>query len=177
MQIKAKTLYDFDTAKALARLSIFGKNEPKKRMIRNMILSAILVLLPLVMIFVYGGSWMQYSFCGLGVWMTLLNGYLYFVFPRILFHNMKNMKNTEVEYCFGDDAVVTASKNAEYSGESTLAYTLFVKAFETSAYWFLYQTNNQVFVVDKSTVTGGTVEELRAKLSSYLDKKYILCNY
>ena len=39
------------------------------------------------------------------------------------------------------------------------------------------QTNIQVFVVDKSTIEGGTVEEIRNKLSAFVKDKYILCKY
>jgi hypothetical protein len=41
----------------------------------------------------------------------------------------------------------------------------------------LWGANNQVFVVDKSTIEGGTVEEIRNKLSAFVKDKYILCKY
>jgi hypothetical protein len=41
----------------------------------------------------------------------------------------------------------------------------------------IYQTNNQVFIVDKSTVEGGTAEEIRNKLCTFVKDKYIICKY
>ena len=46
-----------------------------------------------------------------------------------------------------------------------------------SDYFFLYQTNNQAFLVDKSTVEGGSVDDIRNKLSSFVKDKYYICKY
>ncbi len=58
-----------------------------------------------------------------------------------------------------------------------MEYSLFTKVYETSDYFFLYQTNNQVFLVDKSTVEGGSVDDIRNKLSSFVKDKYYICKY
>lgn len=47
----------------------------------------------------------------------------------------------------------------------------------TSDYFFLYQNNNQVFLVDKSTIEGGRIDDIRNKLSSFVKDKYIVCKY
>ena len=33
------------------------------------------------------------------------------------------------------------------------------------------------FIVDKNTIEGGTVEEIRNKLSAFVTNKYIVCKY
>ena len=48
---------------------------------------------------------------------------------------------------------------------------------ETSKYFFIYPTNSQVFIVDKSTIVGGAAEDIRNKLSSFVGNKYIICKY
>lgn len=87
------------------------------------------------------------------------------------------MKETENEYVFCDDVLRTFTKSQEYNGEAVIECSLFVKVYETSKYFFMYQTNNQVSIVDKSTIEGGTVEEIRNKLSAFVKDKYILCKY
>ena len=87
------------------------------------------------------------------------------------------MQNVENQYIFCDDVLKTFTKSQEYNGEAEIEYSLFVKLYETSKYLFLYQTNNQVFIVDKSTIEGGTVEEIRNKLSAFVKDKYFLCKY
>ena len=87
------------------------------------------------------------------------------------------MQNADNQYIFCDDVLKAFTKSREYNGESEIAYSLFVKVYETSKYLFLYQTNNQVFIVDKNTIEGGTVEEIRNKLSAFVTNKYIVCKY
>ena len=87
------------------------------------------------------------------------------------------MQNVENQYIFCDNVLKTFTKSQEYNGEAEIEYSLFVKVYETTKYLFLYQTNNQVFIVDKNTVEGGTIEEIRNKLSAFVKDKYILCKY
>lgn len=87
------------------------------------------------------------------------------------------MQNVENEYMFSDNVLKVFSKSQEYNGEAQIEYSFFVKVYETTKYLFLYETNNQVFVVDKSTIEGGTVEDIRNKLSTFVKDKYITCKY
>ena len=87
------------------------------------------------------------------------------------------MQNVENEYIFCDNVLKTFTKSQQYNGEAEIEYSLFVKVYETTRYLFLYQTNNQVFVVNKSTIEGGTIEDIRHKLTAYVKDKYIICKY
>ena len=87
------------------------------------------------------------------------------------------MKNIENEYIFCDDELKAFTKSKEYNGEVSIEYSFLVKVYETSRHLFLYQTNNQVYIVDKNTIEGGTVEEIRNKLSAFVKDKYIICKY
>ena len=73
--------------------------------------------------------------------------------------------------------MTVVSKSAEFNGEAKVEYSLFVKGYETSKYFFLYQTNNQVYIVNKAFIEGGSCEEISDKLRSTLGKKYIVCKY
>ena len=87
---------------------------------------------------------------------------------------MKDMENT---YTFYDDAVKIITKSEEYQGETRMEYTMLKKVLETSEYFFLYQTNNLVFIVDKSTVENGTAKEIGDRLSVYVKDQYQRCKY
>ena len=41
----------------------------------------------------------------------------------------------------------------------------------------VYQAQNQVYVIDKSTVEGGSVEDIKSKFVPFLRDKYIVCKY
>ena len=87
------------------------------------------------------------------------------------------MKEAENEYVFYDNEVKAFTASTEYNGEAKMEYSLFVKVYETSKYYFIYKTNNQVFAVDKSTVEDGSVSQIRAVLTEAINGKYIICKY
>ena len=103
--------------------------------------------------------------------------YMWFFYPKVRYNALAKMKQTQNEYNFTDEKIFVTTTGAEYNGEAEIEYSLFVKVYETTKYLFLYQTNNQVFIVDKSTIEGGTVEKIRNKLSSFVKDKYIICKY
>ena len=67
------------------------------------------------------------------------------------------MKDLENEYIFCDEKLKVFTKSQVYNGEADIEYSLFIKVYETSRYLFLYHTKNQVFIVDKNPIEGGTV--------------------
>ena len=109
--------------------------------------------------------------------VILWNAYMWFFYPKVRYNALAKMKNTQNEYNFTDEKIFVTTTGVEYNGEAEIEYSVFVKVFETSQYLFLYQTNNQVFIVDKSTIEGGTVEDIRNKLSTFVKDKYIICKY
>ena len=90
---------------------------------------------------------------------------------------MAKLKEAENEYTFTDDCVQVVTKSSHFSGEAKIEYSLFVKVYETSKYLFLYQTNNQVYIVNKAFIEGGSCEEIADRLKLVLGKKYIACKY
>ena len=176
MEIKAKCKFDFDSIRALTHLSLFKKANPKKRFLTWSIISAILTVVIIFEIIVFSDAMLIELLCVAGV-LFLLECYLYFLLPKIRYKALAKMKDAENEYIFCDNVLKTFTKSQEYNGEAEIEYSLFEKVYETTNYLFLYQTNNQVFIVDKSTIEGGTVEEIRNKLSAFVKNKYIVCKY
>ena len=177
MEIKAKCKFDFDSIRALTHLTMFKKANPKKRLIFWSVAFAILFIVIILEIIAFGMDLILLVLLGVEMLWLMLMCFWYFIIPKIQYKSLAKMKEIENEYVFCDDVLRTFTKSQEYNGEAVIEYSLFVKVYETSKYFFMYQTNNQVFIVDKSTIEGGTVEEIRNKLSAFVKDKYILCKY
>ncbi len=177
MEIKAKCKFDLDSVRALTHLWMYKKADPKKRMRFWTISHAILLAIVILEIIVFDTDLILFVLLGIVIMMYLLQCYWYFVLPKIRYNAMAKMKEAENEYIFCDNIFKAFTKSDEYIGEAEIEYSLFVRVYETSKYFFLYQTNNQVFIVDKSTIEGGTAEDIRNKLLSYVGGRYLVCNY
>ena len=177
MEIKAKCKYDFDSVKALSRLTMFKKENPIKRMKLWSVAFAILSGIIILEMVVFGVDSILFVLLGVEIIWLMALCFWYFFIPKIQYKSLSKMKDIENEYIFCDDKLKAFTKSQEYNGEAEIEYSLFVKVYETSKHLFLYQTNNQVFIVDKATIEGGTAEEIRNKLSIFVKDKYILCKY
>ena len=177
MEIKAKCKYDFDSVKALTHLTMYKKADPKKRLIFWSAAFLILSIIIILEIVAFSMDTILLILLGVNILFLFLIFFWYFIIPRIQYKSLVKMQNVENEYMFGDNVLKVFSKSQEYNGEAQIEYSFFVKVYETTKYLFLYKTNNQVFVVDKSTIEGGTVEEIRNKLSDFVKDKYFLCKY
>ena len=177
MEIKAKCKYDLDSVKALTHLIMYKKADPKKRLIFWSVAFLFLFIIIVFEIFAFGMDIRLLVLLSVEILGLLLIYFWYFIFPKIQYKSLAKMQNVENEYVFYDNALKTFTRSQEYNGEADIEYSLFVKVYETTKYLFLYQTNNQVFIVDKSTIEGGTPEDIRNKLSSYVKDMYIICKY
>ncbi len=177
MEIRAKCKYDFDSVKALIHLTMFKKTNPKKRLMFWTVAFAILFGIIILEMVVFGVDSILLVLLGVEIIWLIVLYFCYFFIPKIQYKSLSIMKNIENEYIFCDDELKAFTTSEEYSGEVAIVYSFFVKVYETTKYLFLYQTNNQVFIVDKSTVEGGTIEEIRNKLCDFVKDKYILCKY
>ena len=176
MEIKAKCKCDFESIRALTHLSLFKKANPKKRFLTWSIISGILAVIIILEMIIFSDAMLVELLCVAGI-LFLLECYLYFLLPKIRYKALAKMKDAENEYIFCDNVLKTFTKSQEYNGEAEIEYSLFVKVYETSRHLFLYQTNNQVFIIDKNTIEGGTAEDIRNKLSSFVKDKYVICKY
>lgn len=177
MEIKARAMLDPEAIKALTHLAMFKREDPKKRMRFFTIAYAILLAVLILESVLLGPEVILWVLMGAMIFVYMLQCYVYFIVPKIKYKAMAKLKDAENEYIFGDNTVKVSSRSPEYNGEGEIEYSLFVRALETSRYFFLYQTRNQVLIVDKTTVVDGTVEEIRRKLIDALKDKYIICKY
>lgn len=177
MEIRAKCKYNYDSVKALTHLTMFKKANPKNRLTFYSVAFSILFIIITLEIVAFGADTILFVLLGADIVFLILMYFWYFIIPKIQYKSMSKMKNTENLYIFRDNVLKVFSKSQEYNGEAEIEYSFFVRVYETTKYLFLYQTNNQVFIVDKNTVEGGTAEDIRNKLSVYMKNKYIICKY
>lgn len=177
MEVHASCKMDLDAIKALIRLEMFKKADPRKRMIFWSIVYGVLLTVCIVNWILFGFNTSNFAYVLVAILAPLLVFYMYFIVPKIRYKAMQGMRQSENKYVFLDDMLKISTAGQEYNGTAEVGYTLLVRAYETSHYFFLFETKNQVFLVDKSTLTGGTAEEIRSKLTSVLRSKYILCRY
>ncbi len=176
MEIKAKSVYNYEAVKAVLHLSLYKKANPKTQIALRLSVYAgsILLFLPAFILLEIGSG---YLLLGLMLLVAFLDCYMFFILPKIQYKGLSKLQNIENEFTFSDDFIIISSKGEVYSGEERLEYSLLVKAYETSRYFFLYQTKNQVYIVDKQTIDREGANAIRQKLSENLGKMYNICRY
>ena len=177
MEIKATGTINYNSIKALTHLGLFQKANPKKRMILWAVLYGALFALIVLEMIVFEPVPLLFVLAGCLLLFYLFMSYLYFLAPKKRYNAMAKMKDAVNEYVFQDNVMQVATKSESYNGEAEIQYAVIVKVMETSAYFFLFQTNSQVLLVEKSSVTGGTAEDIRNKFMPLIGDKYIICKY
>lgn len=176
MEIHGSCKYDFNAVRALNQVSIFKRRKPLGRLLFFATCFLIVTSVHLFFVYRFGDHVLQQCWYVM-IFLCVFEFYLYFLLPRISFRNMKNMKETENHYIFHSDRFSISSSLNGYSGQATMEYSMLVKVYETSRYFFIFQTRNQAYIVDKSTIAAEGALEIRSRLSSALGKKYFICRY
>lgn len=177
MEIKAKCKLDMKAMKALTYLGMYKKADPQKRMRFWAVSYAILFVVILLEMLLFGADFtlIMLAVAEVGIFLLLCDWYVNS--PKRKYNALGKLKDAENEYTFCEESMKAVTNTNEYKGEAEIRYTLFSRVYETSQYFFLWQMNRQVYMVDKSTIAGGTVEDIRRILMHFLGKRYVLCNY
>jgi len=177
MEIKATSTYDLKTLKAFVRLNMFRKANPKKRMIIWGIIALLLTILIIAELITFGNS------SGLLISLIVLwfaigwYCYIYFLLPKIRYKATCKFADLKNNFIFTENQFEVFSNSDSYNGSCNMEYSMIFKVMETSEYIFIYQNKLQAYIVDKSTLEGGTIEQLRNLIINIIGKKYIICNY
>lgn len=166
MEIKATSKFDYETIRTFYYMSI------KRRVILETVFFAVLEAIIILEMFLFGISSVL---CGLAIGIPV--GSLIVCLLRLLgvksyYKSYGKMKNVKNEYTFLEDSFCAVSNNEGMCGESETKYSMIEKVIEKPDYIYIFQTKRQAIIVDKSTITGGTVEDIRNKLMPILQKKY-----
>ena len=176
MSIQAKCKFNKETIRALTHVVMFKKSNPTKAIIARLSITALLMAVIVSEMFLFYDIDMIFLLCASFV-LLALQCYLYFLLPTIRYNALKKMQEAENEYVFGDYSIKASTEGEAYTGTSEMAYTMFIKVYETEKYFFLGLGNHQFYIVEKSTIENGNEDEIRALLMTNPNVKYIRCNY
>ena len=99
----------------------------------------------------------------------------YFKMPKRQYEFFGYSKDAEISYLFEDDTVTEYENAQNSSGNTTINYATLKKVYESNKRLYIYIDKVHVLIVDKSTITGGSVDELRDKLRDAVGKNYVVC--
>lgn len=81
--------------------------------------------------------------------------------------------DTEMVYTFDERQVtIHQSKGEEFDGITRATYSFLWRVEETRTQYFLYVARGQMYVIDKSSITKGSIEELNSYFMSNIGYKY-----
>ncbi len=175
MNIQAHCRLDRQAIKALTYVSIYKKHSPKKRFSIRLILVGIFTFITVVGFILQISSAFTLMFATL--FLLLVCCLVHFQLPKAQYKALANMRDALNCYVFEDESLKVSTNTEQYRGDSEVRYSLLTKVYETDTHFFLFHTANQVFVVDKSTIEGGTADDIRHKLLDTMSGKYIRCRY
>ena len=94
MEVRASCTFDYNSIKALSHVSLYKKLNPKSVFLFVTIFFVLLIALTILMIVLYGTSESNHLL-GLGFAILVLNCFMYLIFPRIQYSNLKKFKNSK----------------------------------------------------------------------------------
>ena len=177
MEIKASSIYDLKATKAAWRAGVYKKKNPEKSFRTYIILASLMVAASVLYLILVEQVIIMWVLSGLLIFFSVMLSLLYFLAPVHMYKNSGTLADMRKYFVFRDHEVFVQSSGEMYQGESTVQYSLLFKAMETGAYFFLYLTKTQLYIVDKSTLEGGSAEDIRKAMSAVLGGKYIVCDY
>lgn len=177
MEITASCKFDYNSIRALCHSSLYRIFAPKFTFGLTCVCVAVTAAISVLGLLRNPSSHHDVTLLAVALVLMALNFYLYFGLPRLQYRALGKLQSTENHYVFLDDTLKVTSSNATYRGEGEYAYATFTRVRETSDYLFLFLSARQVFVVDKSTVAGGTVEQIRDALRPFIKYNYTTCKF
>lgn len=177
MEIETRTIYDRKAAKAFMNVSMYGSTNPNKRFLFSLMLDSVLIILSVLLGLLSGFTTLIWICLCIGLLFLLFLFMIHFLMPILAYRNLAKTKDI-VHYCtFFDTEMFFSSSNELVNGESRVKYEALTKAIETKAYLFLYITNNQAYLIDKSLMSEAEIIAVRSVLQAKLGSKYTACRY
>ena len=177
MEIKATGTMNLEALCALSRVMMFRKANPRNRML---LWGGVFLLLA-----AYVGAEIYFSGPEDSLVLSMLillavvgmGIYLYFFLPRKQYKNLGKLRNAVNIYTFTEENLHVDTEAKGFSATSDNAYSGTSKVMETDQYFFIWPAKDRVFIVEKATITGGTVEDVRKLVTSHDGAQYIRCRY
>ena len=176
MEIKAYTVRNLDAIKHFFYAGVYRGKNPKKHLIKRIILSVILITLAVINYIQSDG--VEWFYLGLFFAGLMLVQILRYVSgPKKHYEALSKMKDEVSEFVFYEDKYQATTKSSLRSVVEEVDYNMLVKVIETSKYIILFLGEATMEVVDKSTVNNGTVDDIRNKLKEYVRTNYLMADF
>ncbi len=177
MRITASSTYDRETVRDMTRFAMFRKHEPKKRMLMWTALFCVLIIVLIAEMLLWGYSTYLLVLAIFATGFLLLEWFFYLRLPAIQYRNAGKIAGAKNEFVFTEKRMEVSSTAGDYVGSAEMEYDTLYRIYETGTYFFLYLQKGQYYVVNKATVRGGSVEELRSTLIGAVGGRYVRCHY
>lgn len=178
MGIQASCSFDEKTLTAFNRCMMTRKGDPKKSLWSAAVIYGILIAVMLLEMWWFGAELSLQILLILLIVVLVCLFSLYFWMGKIQYRRLGSMQGLVNSYVFYQDAMEVTSDGTGYNADGRIQYHAIKKVKETRTHFFIFMNNRQAFMVDKSTITGGTADQIRGYLSVWVDEKcYTVCKY
>ncbi len=163
MEIHATTTYNEDIYHELAQLAINSRKNV------HIILYILIFLLIFFQIYLVQEHNLPVSDLISTIFVALIYTiFMFIVIPKRWLKLHKAKPDQVDSYTFSDSKIFIKSYSSASSINGTFNYSAINKVVEQENYIFIYIEKTRVLVIDKSTITGGTVENIRNVIISYI---------
>ncbi len=164
MKIKASSKYDWETIKKFYAFS-FSK---KQRWPNIVLVVLFLLLFAMYTLEAVNGTFSMDLLPSMimFIFVYLFMGFVRFILPRILYNKNKLIHGVENIITFNEQDFEIKQDGDNAKGTAAINYSAVQRIYETKEYIYIYISPQQAHIVDKSTVTGGSLTDLRILLVS-----------
>ena len=99
---------------------------------------------------------------------TIFLLYIYVFLPKFNYKLQKTKTDAVNQFTFYDTKLLAVSTSQGITGTSEVEYSTLNKVLETKDYIYLYIAKEKAMIVDKSTITNGSVEDIRSAITSQI---------
>ena len=173
MEIRASSVYDWQTVKEFNKFHNSKKNKFKR--VSKVLFPISAVLIAICFISAILLDFIDKQLIIIMAIYVAIAGFVIFaenILPKILFNKNAMVKNTVNTFVFGEEEFSHKSENAVYNDNATIKYSGLHNAYETESFIYLYITARQAFIVDKTKIEDGKEIELTKLLINKLGEKY-----
>jgi len=172
MEITASSVNNLKAYNTLVRSGMSKKWNPKKQfaiITIGLIIALVFFVLDMVFNGITNRSWLYLAFI---IFAAVIYYLCYFIFPRFQY---KTAGGANYKFTFTDDEIHITSNT--YDETDILKYRSLFQAVETHEYLFIYMYKSFAYIIDKNTISNGTIEDIKKTISAAVPGRYITYNY
>ncbi len=94
--------------------------------------------------------------------------FIYVFLPKLNYKMQKTTTDTINKYTFYDTKLVAISTAKGITSTSEVEYSTLDRVLENKKYIYIYIAKDKAMIVDKSTITNGSIDEIRCAITSQI---------